>query len=266
MNVDEIMHKEYCTISTDDTLSQLLGKCKTSKHFYAVIVDSKGQYVGMADKKKCLSLNIDASKMKAKHVATKAPILSPNDTVEDATNLFLTTEFHALPVLKGKKVVGMVTLLDVLDQLKTKAKGIKVDELSSKALVLIHEEDSIGTVVNWCKKKGIGRFPVVDGRNRLTGICTIEDVLYTVHLSPHTRGSRRLTESRSGGPLKESSVAELSASNLASSYLWTVAPKDTLTKAIDTMQEHNIGSIIVAEQDKPVGMITAKDILRVLMR
>jgi CBS domain-containing protein len=40
----------------------------------------------------------------------------------------------------------------------------------------------------------------------------------------------------------------------------TVAPSDTLAKAARLMQEHHIGAVVVAEQYRPTGIITDRDI------
>lgn len=42
----------------------------------------------------------------------------------------------------------------------------------------------------------------------------------------------------------------------------TVDPDDTVKKAVFIMNKHNIGSVIVVEGNKPIGIITERDILR----
>ena len=40
----------------------------------------------------------------------------------------------------------------------------------------------------------------------------------------------------------------------------TAGPKDSLAKAAELMKEKNVGAIVVVEQDRPVGIITDRDL------
>ena len=43
--------------------------------------------------------------------------IHPNDTVKDAAEHFLAAEYHALPVVENKKLVGIVTTTDLIKYL-----------------------------------------------------------------------------------------------------------------------------------------------------
>ena len=47
-------------------------------------------------------------------MTTDVVTLSPTDKLDHAANLFNTNQFHALPVVKGGKLVGMLTTLDLI--------------------------------------------------------------------------------------------------------------------------------------------------------
>lgn len=47
-------------------------------------------------------------------MATDATVIAPNDTVAYAAELFSRNQFHALPVVVGEKLVGIVTTLDLI--------------------------------------------------------------------------------------------------------------------------------------------------------
>jgi len=40
----------------------------------------------------------------------------------------------------------------------------------------------------------------------------------------------------------------------------TVRPGDTLSRSAERMEQHNIGALVVVEQERPVGIITDRDI------
>lgn len=51
-------------------------------------------------------------------VMTENPIsITPDDTVETAANHFRQNMFHALPVVEGEKLVGLVSSLDIMNHL-----------------------------------------------------------------------------------------------------------------------------------------------------
>lgn len=47
-------------------------------------------------------------------MATDATVIAPDDTVAYAAELFNRNQFHALPVVVGEKLVGIVTTLDLI--------------------------------------------------------------------------------------------------------------------------------------------------------
>jgi CBS domain-containing protein len=40
----------------------------------------------------------------------------------------------------------------------------------------------------------------------------------------------------------------------------TAGPNDPLAKVAQLMEEHNVGTVVVAEQDRPVGIVTDRDL------
>lgn len=47
-----------------------------------------------------------------------------------------------------------------------------------------------------------------------------------------------------------------------STAIRTIAPERTIAEAVSQLVEHNIGSLIVVEAGRPVGIVTERDILR----
>jgi CBS domain-containing protein len=44
--------------------------------------------------------------------------------------------------------------------------------------------------------------------------------------------------------------------------VWTIAPQDTIYKALEIMAEKNVGALVVVEKDKVVGMFSERDYAR----
>lgn len=45
-----------------------------------------------------------------------------------------------------------------------------------------------------------------------------------------------------------------------------VRPEDRVRKALEAMIEHDIGSVVVVEDERPVGMFTERDVTRLVLR
>jgi signal-transduction protein with cAMP-binding, CBS, and nucleotidyltransferase domain len=52
----------------------------------------------------------------------------------------------------------------------------------------------------------------------------------------------------------------MSLSELVTRKLVTAAPKDSLTKVANLMEEENVGAVVVTEENRPVGIITDRDL------
>lgn len=50
------------------------------------------------------------------------------------------------------------------------------------------------------------------------------------------------------------------------STLFTVRPQEMLSQSVVTMAEHDIGSLVVMEQGKLVGMLTFREVIRILAK
>ena len=57
---------------------------------------------------------------------------------------------------------------------------------------------------------------------------------------------------------------ELTVESIMKKPVFTLKPSSSVMDAVKLMGEKNIGCIVVTEDDKPVGMITERDIVRVL--
>ena len=50
-------------------------------------------------------------------MSTKVSTIEPDDTINDALKIFSNNNFHALPVVKDKELVGMLTTRDIIKAL-----------------------------------------------------------------------------------------------------------------------------------------------------
>lgn len=110
-------------------------------------------------------------------------------TMSDVAKVMVRNRLRRLPVVSEDKVVGVVTVFDVLGYVsKGEFKGVlaeenlntRVDEIISRDVVSVKPSQDLAEVVKMVHETGFGGFPVMED-NRLAGIVTTTDVLETFY-------------------------------------------------------------------------------------
>lgn len=130
--------------------------------------------------------------MKIKNWMTSNPItVKPNTPVMEASKIMKEHGIRRLPVVKGDKVVGIVTYRNLLEASPSAATTLSIHELNyliaklevkevmQKNPICVSPDDSVMEVMQMGHEKGIGAFPVVD-KGRLVGIVTETEIFSSV--------------------------------------------------------------------------------------
>lgn len=127
--------------------------------------------------------------MKVKNWVTKEVItVSPEMSVKEAFGLMKSMGIRHLPVVRDGRLKGIVTDRDLRrpklsevfkswDELYRINDDIQVEDIMASPVVTIVEEDSIQEAARIMVQKRIGALPVVDSKEKMTGIITESDVL-----------------------------------------------------------------------------------------
>jgi len=109
--------------------------------------------------------------------------------ISDVSKIMVRNRLRRLPVIEDEKLVGVVTVLDVLGFLsRGNFKGVDAEEnLSVRVegvmegnVVTVRPHDDLGVVCRLVRETGYGGFPVSEG-GKLEGIVTTTDVLRWVY-------------------------------------------------------------------------------------
>lgn len=105
--------------------------------------------------------------------------VSMDDNLSDVRNLFMRYKIHHLPVVEGRKLVGILTTYDLwkneiapLDYEKSLVK-----DFMTSAVAKIGPEDKVGTAAELFLLNRFHALPVVDEEDHLLGIVTSFDIL-----------------------------------------------------------------------------------------
>ena len=126
------------------------------------------------------------------YMSVNVVTVEPDTSLPEASRVMKDKGFRRLPVVKGGKLLGIVSLSDVHEaepsdatsltvwELTYLLSNLKVEKIMSSNPVTVHDTATLGDVAKIMLEKKIGGIPVVDAANQLIGIITESDVFRAV--------------------------------------------------------------------------------------
>jgi acetoin utilization protein AcuB len=125
------MTRNLITISPEDTIKKV-ENIFNENHIHHLPVEEGGKFVGIVSKSDYLyfkrgfnEINVedkwDLFRLKSHKVAEimtkKTAKMAPDDKINIAIEVFKENLFHAIPILDGERLVGIVTTMDIITHL-----------------------------------------------------------------------------------------------------------------------------------------------------
>lgn len=198
--------------------------------------------------------------MRLEEIGSKEVLtLAPTDSVKHAFKLMMENDIHHLPVVEGRKVVGIVSDRDLLivafwisawkslTKEHTTAGKKRVSELMSSPVTVLAPSDSVERAAALMLQ---GRFSAVplEFEGKLVGIVTETDILQS-----HLRDSAKPTHCSWSG---------MKVADQMSSALVTAKPTDHVMPSFNTMKQKKIRHLPIIDEGKLVGLISDGDLRR----
>lgn len=180
-----------------------------------------------------------------KDIAThEVTCLSVRETLGEAANLMAQRRFSSIVVVDGERhPVGIITERNIL---KAMHEGLllqnPLSEGMSAPVITMHGDVDSLEAYETCTRAGIRHLVLVDDNGVVDGVVSETD--FRLHLSLTALAGRR----------KISSIAKQSAIALP--------PDCALTQAVDLMHAQRKSCVIVVEQERPIGIVTERDMVR----
>jgi acetoin utilization protein AcuB len=145
--------------------------------------------------------------MKVSDIMTDLVVtVPPSASAEIARSLMKSAKIHHLPVMEGKKLVGVLSERDLGRPGEAADRDLTVGELMTTDCVYTDPQTPVRRAANLLRGHNIGSLPVLDG-DRLVGIVTVSDLLELVGRSEmlgktqHRASLRRHSRERHRGPI-----------------------------------------------------------------
>ncbi len=112
-------------------------------------------------------------------MTTDVITLGPDNTLGEARAILLNKRIHHLPIVEGKKLVGMVTSWDLFKLGKSAEEyaDIKIRQVMTTRLATLDPGQHIGAVAEALIEHLFHAVPIVNDSRELLGIVTTTDVL-----------------------------------------------------------------------------------------
>ncbi len=166
-------------------------------------------------------------------------------SLKELVDLMNINQKGVVVILEGKRPVGIMTERDIVKILHN---GINLQEgvkkYATKALITTKGDRTLGYALNLTLENNIRRVVVTDDSDSFVGVVTQQDLLKYVEEDFY-----RLT-------IKVKHILH-SIENLV-----TVGPSDALSEGIKKLVANKISAVAVVSDQKPLGILTEKDILR----
>lgn len=116
VKISNLMTTELVTVTIHTPVAVALGLLTKHNIHHLPVLDPERKLVGMLSHADFLKLpDRGAGLHTVKEImSTRLAKLEPTDTVRTAANLFTLNKFHALPVVEGNVLVGILTTLDLI--------------------------------------------------------------------------------------------------------------------------------------------------------
>ena len=99
-----------------------------------------------------------------------------NDSLEFAAETILKTKHRRIPIVNKRKLVGIITIMDLLDAfLRGQSFKDHISSIMVRDVVYCYPEDNIGYVLQKFKMSRRGGFPIINENSELIGLVSERD-------------------------------------------------------------------------------------------
>jgi CBS domain-containing protein len=187
--------------------------------------------------------------------------------VADIAALMIARDFSGLPVLDGKKLIGMVTKTDILRSTSVNSLSLMATDIMTDATT-VNRYHSLDHVISLMSERH-EPLVVVNDDGSLAGIVTESNLAFYKYNTDTSTGLpekdvKMLRKGESGGRKRLRYVVEVHAvaEDIMSRPVITIGKDAPVTEAVELMREHAINSVVVVDGMNLAGIVKRDDIIR----
>lgn len=255
ISIETVMSTDFPTVSADDRIADALSVMKQSSYQDVPVVDGS-EFVGMVSYASILrkkSVSLDA---KVRNLVRNLPAVTKDMEITKIAELMVSNNCRQLPILNGKKVVGIIErnkLIDIIRDIKA-LKEIKVWEIMSNPVESVKVNDLMDDALDLMIREDYRTIPVVNDANNVTGVVGMREII----------DNNWKKENKTIGDLEKSARSQITVESIATTSAKVIAWDDDIASAVEVMVENRFSTLPVVEGKELVGIITEYDVLELI--
>jgi two-component system sensor kinase FixL len=246
MEVNQVMRTDVAKISSQETVA-LAAMTMADKNISCIVATDGENVTGILTEtdllKKAVVQGKDTRMMRVAEIMSSPVETAPSDlSVLEAGNIMEGKKIKRLPILDGKKLVGIVTQTDLTRVLTSYGMWRDISEIMSDDIYTIQRKATIAEAAEIMASQNISSIVVMDA-DRVTGVLTERDLFKRVVAL--NKDSRR------------TKVEEV-----MSFPVFSIPPNYSVFSTSRTMENKNVRRLVVIDGRKLCGIVTQTDIFK----
>ncbi len=255
--VDGIIETDYPNVSRSEVVSKTISLLYSSESYEALV--SNAEFAGIVTVRDLLKV-INPERTSVSKVMFKPQPIQVGTPIYDVALALVNSRIRIIPVKNNATIIGVARQTSILKEMSGSPdlSEFFAEDLMIRNPVTVDLNSSGGVVRNVMLKRGISHVPVVDKDGSLRGIVTAKDLVWTFFkpLESVTVGERK---GEKAGKLR------ISVKGIVDKHPLHATAKTPILTVVREMVSLKKGYCLVAEKHKPIGIITPRDIVKLLI-
>ncbi len=168
-NVEDVMSKDVVFVEVPGSRDKAL-KIMQEKGITSVPVVKNGNLVGIITRGDIFR-NPEEDQIAL--LMTRQPVLvSPDAPIDEAVRVFNENDVRRMPVVEDSRLVGFITVTDVVDAVAEADIGTPVDGFITREITALWDMTPLNVVGEIMRLADVDASPVIDSASRVVGIVT----------------------------------------------------------------------------------------------
>lgn len=277
LKVKEIMTKDVKGVKIPGSREEALELFRTlNVSAIPAVKRETGELVGMISLRDLFE-HADEEQL-AMIVNREVPTISPEDDLQEAVKKILQSKSRRLPVLKDGKLVGILTLRDIVYRALTKLKIERpASDFMHSSSVAIWDGTPLKAALEIMDLSGFRALPVIDENGKFVGIVDDSDIAKVSEVETQSSMSQMAgrtegdswtwdSEDRIYITKKQLKVPEKLVRDVMTKEPVTITRKTTISRCAELMLEHHIEQLPITDADgKLLGLVYDMNLLKALL-
>ena len=174
----DLMSEHPVTATPDEHLSEVIGLMK-KKDVHEVLVVENGELLGVVSYDSLIKRRGLPPTTKVSHVMNHITHIEEDCSLPLIAETTLSTGLRALPVKRGKNLVGVISRTDLIDSILNfpELAEASVESVMSPSVTCVYENESVSRARHVMQELDARSIPVIDEYGHLVGVIGQKDIV-----------------------------------------------------------------------------------------